>query len=133
MNRNTYSGSPAAKTACPNRDPKFPFRHSKTARVNLRPLPQEAAEELCTSSALIRAVIFLLLNAPLSVTPWLQPGVLRPQTFPAVSTAYLLRWASSYDIADFLNSNTHFTPDFMRFSEIFDFDFEPKTASPTLN
>src|SRR5690348_9446826 len=48
MNRNTYSGSPAVKTACPNRDRKFPFRHSKTARVNPQHLPKRAAKELCT-------------------------------------------------------------------------------------
>src|SRR5690349_7106936 len=52
MNRNTYSGSPAVNSACPNRDPKFPFRHSKTARVNPLNWPQWAAGGLCTFPAL---------------------------------------------------------------------------------
>jgi hypothetical protein len=54
MNQSTCFGSPAVNSACPNRDPKFPFRHSKTARVNLRPWPQWAAEELCTPSGALR-------------------------------------------------------------------------------
>jgi hypothetical protein len=138
MNRNTFSGSLAVETACPNRDQNLLFRHSKTARVNLRPWPQEAAEELCTFPSLIRAVppllflivIFICCSNPLSVTPIgkscqdLQPGVHREQTFPAVSTPSPLRWASSYVIADSLNSSPYFTPDFLRFFEIFDFRFQ---------
>jgi hypothetical protein len=49
MNRSTYSGSPAVNSACPNRGSKSPFRHSKTARVNLQTRPKWATEELRTS------------------------------------------------------------------------------------
>jgi hypothetical protein len=54
MNRNTYSGSPAVNAACPNRDRKFPFRHSRRQRVNLQTRPKWATEELCTPSGALR-------------------------------------------------------------------------------
>jgi hypothetical protein len=54
MNRNTYSGSPAVKTACPNRGSKSPFRHSRRQRANLQNRPQWAPEELCTPTGPLR-------------------------------------------------------------------------------
>src|SRR5690349_8982831 len=76
MNRNTYSGSPAAKTACPNRDPKFPFRHSKTARVDLETQPTRATEELCPpTGALCRT------NLGRDISPCCQHFHPRPTSF----------------------------------------------------
>jgi hypothetical protein len=56
MNQSTCFGSPAVNSACPNRDRKFPFRHSRRQPVNLQTRPQWAAEELRTSVFLILGV-----------------------------------------------------------------------------
>src|SRR4051812_21327785 len=54
MNQSTCFGSPAVNSACPNRDRKFPFRHSRRQRVNLQTRPTWAAEELCTPTSALR-------------------------------------------------------------------------------
>jgi hypothetical protein len=54
MNQSTCFGSPAINSACPNRDQKFPFRHSRRQRVNLQTRPTWAAEELCTLPGALR-------------------------------------------------------------------------------
>jgi hypothetical protein len=76
MNRNTYSGSPAVKTACPNRNPKFPFRHSKTTRVNPQHLPKRAAKELCTPIGDLRRI-----NLGRDIGPCCQHFHPRPTSF----------------------------------------------------
>jgi hypothetical protein len=162
MNLSIISGSPAVNPACPNRNPKFPFRHSKTAGVNLLNRPQWAAEELCTPTGALRPTNLGRDAFHPRPTSFRRGQINKARTFlraekvlfsyiahPPIAhfcpssvlwiplRPYVFFVPFVVSLIDFLVSSSHFTPDFLRFFEIFDFHFEPKnqfkTASPTLN
>jgi hypothetical protein len=168
MNLKNTSGSPTAPSACPNRVQDSLFRHSPTAPVNLQTEPTPATEELCTPPGALRRTNLGRDAFHPRPTSFRRDQINKPRTFLRAHKAFSFKSPIAHPpiahfcqppvlliplkpfvffvpfvvtLIDFLLSDTHFTPDFLRFFEIFDFRFElenepenqPKNGSESLN
>jgi hypothetical protein len=148
MNLKNTSGSPTAASACPNRVQDSLFRHSPTASVNLQTEPTLATEEPCTPPGALRRTnlgrdafhprptAFRRDQINKARTLTRAPKPFRPDSTPHSPTTHFSLALSvalkpfvffvpfGVPLIDFLLSDIHFTPDFLRFFEIFDFDFK---------
>src|SRR3954470_4884438 len=136
MNQYICIGSLAVETACPNRDQNFPFRHSRTARVNHQDWSKWAAEELCTGRDDFHGVPDLFVATDLRKPkhpdarrkPFLDyfPSDCRSaSTCPGWPTCLI---CLLFPARIFLISNRHQTSDFLRDFDFFDFHFQTQNT-----